>query len=457
MGERALKLMMDVLSQPAVLIAAISFIGLLLQKKPANEIVKGTTKSFLGFIVISAGAGILVGSLEPFGKMFQAAFHVNGVVPNNEAIVAMALNEYGTATALIMFFGMLSNILIARFTRLKYIFLTGHHTLYMACLIAVILAVAGLKGPFLIGVGAVSLGLTMSVFPAMVQPFMKKITGNDKVAFGHFSSIGYAVSGLIGKAAGKGSRSTEKIRFPKGLGFLRDSSVSIALTMTILYVLIALFAGAGYVERELSGGTHYLVFSVIQAVTFAAGVFIILSGVRLVLAEIVPAFKGISDKLVPDSKPALDCPIIFPYAPNAVLIGFFCSFIGGITGMLILGAAGAVIVLPGVVPHFFTGASAGVFGNAAGGIRGAVLGSFVNGLIITFFPVFLLPVMGDLGFANTTFSDTDFAATGIVLGHALKLLGAGGVVIGIAAVVAGAVLLGFKRGKAGKSDHKAEA
>ena len=95
MGERALKLMMDVLSQPAVLIAAISLIGLLLQKKPANEIVKGTTKSFLGFIVISAGAGILVGSLEPFGKMFQAAFHVNGVVPNNEAIVAMALNEYG--------------------------------------------------------------------------------------------------------------------------------------------------------------------------------------------------------------------------------------------------------------------------------------------------------------------------------------------------------------------------
>ncbi|MCY8075184.1 PTS ascorbate transporter subunit IIC [Bacillus haynesii] len=457
MGERALKLMMDVLSQPAVLIAAISLIGLLLQKKPANEIVKGTTKSFLGFIVISAGAGILVGSLEPFGKMFQAAFYVNGVVPNNEAIVAMALNEYGTATALIMFFGMLSNILIARFTRLKYIFLTGHHTLYMACLIAVILAVAGLKGPFLIGVGAVSLGLTMSLFPAMVQPFMKKITGNDKVAFGHFSSIGYAVSGLIGKAVGKGSRSTEKIRFPKGLGFLRDSSVSIALTMTILYVLIALFAGAGYVERELSGGTHYLVFSVIQAVTFAAGVFIILSGVRLVLAEIVPAFKGISDKLVPDSKPALDCPIIFPYAPNAVLIGFFCSFIGGITGMLILGAAGAVIVLPGVVPHFFTGASAGVFGNAAGGIRGAVLGSFVNGLIITFFPVFLLPVMGDLGFANTTFSDTDFAATGIVLGHALKLLGSGGVVIGIAAFLAGAVLLGFKRGKAEKSDHKAEA
>lgn len=85
------------------------------------------------------------------------------------------------------------------------------------------------------------------------------------------------------------------------------------------------------------------------------------------------------------------------------------------------------------------------------------MGSFVNGLIITFFPVFLLPVMGDLGFANTTFSDTDFAATGIVLGHAVKLLGSGGVVIGIAAVVVGAVLFGFKRGKAEKPDQKVEA
>ena len=77
----------------------------------------------------------------------------------------------------------------------------------------------GFEGPFLIGVGAVSLGLTMSLFPAMVQPFMKKITGNDKVAFGHFSSIGYAVSGLIGKAAGKGSRSTKKSGFQTASDF----------------------------------------------------------------------------------------------------------------------------------------------------------------------------------------------------------------------------------------------
>lgn len=443
MGERILKLIVDILSQPAVLIALISLIGLILQKKPTSEIIKGTTKSFLGFLVIAAGAGILVGSLEPFGKMFQSAFNVNGVVPNNEAIVAMALTEYGSTTAYIMFFGMLANILIARFTKLKFIFLTGHHTLYMACMLAVILAVSGLKGVSLILVGSLALGLIMAVFPAICQPFMRKITGTDSVGFGHFSSLGYIFSGLVGKVVGKGSRSTEKINFPKGLGFLRDSSVTIALTMTILYVVIALFAGPSYVEKELSGGTHYLVFSVIQAVTFAAGVFVILSGVRLVLAEIVPAFKGISSKLVPDSKPALDCPIVFPYAPNAVLIGFFCSFLGGIVGMAILGFAGAIIILPGVVPHFFTGATAGVFGNATGGIRGATIGSFANGLLITFLPVFLMPVLGDLGFANTTFSDSDFAASGIVLGNIAKSFGATGVTVTVVGLVLLAVVLGF--------------
>ncbi|PAF17113.1 PTS ascorbate transporter subunit IIC [Terribacillus saccharophilus] len=448
MVERFLKLVIDILSTPAVLVALISLVGLIILKKPLSEIIKGTTKTFLGFLVISAGANIIVGSLDPFGQMFQHAFNVNGVVPNNEAIVAMALTEYGSTTAFIMFFGMLANILIARFTRLKFIFLTGHHTLYMACMLAVILAVSGLKGVPLIIVGSLALGLIMAAFPAICQPFMRKITGNDNVGFGHFSSLGYALSGVVGKVVGKGSRSTEDIKFPKGLGFLRDSSVTISLTMVVLYVIIALFAGPGFVEGELSGGTHYIVFSIIQGVTFAAGVFVILTGVRLVLAEIVPAFKGISTKLVPNSKPALDCPVVFPYAPNAVLIGFFCSFLGGIVGMVALGLAGAVIILPGVVPHFFTGATAGVFGNATGGVRGATIGAFANGLLITFLPVFLMPVLGDLGFASTTFSDADFAASGIVLGQVAKMFGAAGVTVTVVGLVVVAVVFGlFKRNK----------
>ncbi len=106
--------------------------------------------------------------------------------------------------------------------------------------------------------------------------------------------------------------------------------------------------------------------------------------------------------------------------------------------MGILGVMELTLILPGVVPHFFTGATAGVFGNATGGRRGAAIGAFVNGVVITFLTLWLLPVLGDLGFANTTFSDSDFAVTGIFLGY-LAMIGKEAVIIGIA-LVAGAVL-----------------
>lgn len=174
-----MKFLVDIASTPAILVALIAIIGLLLQKKALPEIVKGGIKIFVGFLVVSGGAGIIQSSLNPFGTMFEHAFHLSGVVPNNEAIVAVALTKYGSATALIMFAGMIFNILIARFTKFKYIFLTGHHTLYMACMIAVIMTVSGFTSISLIIFGGLALGIIMSVSPAFVQKYMIQLTGND--------------------------------------------------------------------------------------------------------------------------------------------------------------------------------------------------------------------------------------------------------------------------------------
>ncbi|MDN6232612.1 PTS ascorbate transporter subunit IIC [Staphylococcus simulans] len=446
--QAILDFIVDILSQPAILVALIALVGLIVQKKSASQITTGTIKTILGFLILSAGADVVVKSLEPFGKIFQHAFGVQGVVPNNEAIISLALKDYGTTAALIMVCGMLVNILIARFTNLKYIFLTGHHTFYMAAFLAILLTVGHIKGSLTVIIGAIILGLIMAVFPALLQPTMRKITGNDQVALGHFGSISYWAAGAVGKLFNGKSKSTEDIKFPKGLSFLRESTISISLTMIALYIIACLFAGPGYVHSEISDGQNFIVFSLIQGVTFAAGVFIILTGVRLILAEIVPAFKGISEKLVPNSKPALDCPIVFPYAQNAVLIGFFVSFITGVLGMFIMFLIGGVVILPGVVPHFFLGATAGVFGNARGGIKGAVAGAVINGLLITFLPLLFLPFLGDLGVAATTFSDTDFLVVGIVFGNIVKFLGLIGAIIAIVVIGAAAFIL---QGRANKN------
>lgn len=244
-----LKFLLDILSVPSILVGLVAMIGLIIQKKSKSEVIKGSLKTIMGFIVLGGGAGIVVSSLSDFSSMFQQAFGLKGIVPNNEAIVALALKTYGIQTALIMTFGMIVNIIIARFTKLKYIFLTGHHTLYMACLITAILISGGIKGIALIILGSIILGFVMAIFPAIAHPTMKKIIGQDEVAFGHFGTIGYVFSAWIGKIVGKNSRSTEELELPQGLSFLRDTSVAIGLTMTILYLIVAFTAGKNFVEK----------------------------------------------------------------------------------------------------------------------------------------------------------------------------------------------------------------
>jgi ascorbate PTS system EIIC component len=414
-------IMRDILGSPAILVGLFAFIGLLLQKKNFPDIISGTLKTIMGFVILGGGAGILIGSLNVFGQMFEKAFHIQGVIPNNEAIVAIAQQTFGKETAMIMLFGMIVNIIIAKFTRFKYIFLTGHHTLFMACLISAVFATGGVTGIPLIIIGSIILGSLMVLMPAILQPYMREVTGTDQIAIGHFGSIGYFTSAWIGKRFGNKEYSTEDVKVPKSLGFLRDTSVAMSLTMVLLFFIVAPFAGKSFIESELSDGVNFLVFSLMQGITFAAGVYVVLAGVRMLIAEIVPAFKGIADKVVQDAKPALDCPAVFPYAPNAVIIGFLSSFIAGIISMFILPLVGLKIIVPGLIPHFFTGAAAGVFGNATGGRRGAILGAFANGILISFLPALLLPVLGSLGFEGTTFGDSDFGVVGILLGYLIKL------------------------------------
>ncbi|MGT0202408.1 PTS transporter subunit IIC [Staphylococcus aureus] len=60
-----------------------------------------------------------------------------------------------------------------------------------------------------------------------------------------------------------------------------------------------------YVHESISDGQNFIVFSLIQGVTFAAGVFIILTGVRLIFRWSTLN----SEKLVPNSKPAFRLPM----------------------------------------------------------------------------------------------------------------------------------------------------
>lgn len=94
----------------------------------------------------------------------------------------------------------------------------------------------------------------------------------------------------------------------------------------------------------------------------------------MAIGEIVPAFKGIADRFVKGAKPALDAPTVFPFAPNAVIIGFLCSFAGGIVSIFLLPLFGLTVIVPGLVPHFFAVLQQACMAMQQEGLEGLSLG-----------------------------------------------------------------------------------
>lgn len=412
----------DLLGQAAILVGLMSLIGLLLQKKPATKVISGTIKTIVGFLIFSGGGAMAVKALDSFQNLFQKGFGLAGVLPLAEAVTALAQSKFAIIVSLIMILGFLFNLIIARFTRFKYIFLTGQHNLYLAALLTVVLKALNLSNIVTIVIGAILLGLAAAIYPAIAQPYMRKVTGHDEIAMGHYVTLAYALSGFLGKFVGDPKESTEKIKLPGWLSIFKDYVVSVSISILVFFYIATIAAGKEYVST-LSGSVNWLIFPLFQSLTFTAALYIIITGVRMFLGEIIPAFVGISEKLIPNSKPALDCPVVFQYAPTATVLGFLSAYIGGLLTMVILASLGMVVIIPVAIPYFFIGATAGVFGNATGGWKGCILGGFVTGILIAVGPAVIYPIMKIVGLSGTTFPETDFVALGLVVYYVGKIFG----------------------------------
>ena len=402
----------NVFTQAGIVIALIAMLGLLLQRKGTGEVIIGTFKTLLGFSVLAAGSGILVQTLIIFGKMFEAAFNMTGIVPSIEAVNGFATNDLGLGGQIALaFLGIfIVNILLARFTKWKYIFLTGQAILWMATMTVVFGYAAGLRGAWLIATASLVGGFFAVAMPALAQPIVRKITGNDAIALGHFCTGGYlfeaGVAWMVRKRNVEKQPSVEELKLPRSLEFLQDTYMSLAVVMIPLYLITAGFAGPEVVAED-AGSLNYMMFAFLQAIQFVVGVYVLMAGVRLLLGEIVPAFRGISMKLVPNAKPALDCPVLFPYSPNAVIVGFITTTIGSVIAMFTLPLIGFAVIVPGMLTNFFAGGTAGIFGNVVGGRRGAIIGGVAHGLFITLLPALLVTTFLSLGFPSLSATDSD--------------------------------------------------
>lgn len=202
--QTILAVITQLLSKPSILVGIIALIGLLAQRKPLENVISGTLKTVIGFVVLGGGAGIVINAITPLGSLLQQGFGLQGALPVNEVFTALAQKELGTQIAIVFALAFVVNLLLARFTPWKYIFLTGHHILFMATLTVGMLGLTILKGNpvVLVIVASLFTGFSMVFFPALSAPFMEKVIGSKDFVMGHFGTTTYVLSGFLGQYVG---------------------------------------------------------------------------------------------------------------------------------------------------------------------------------------------------------------------------------------------------------------
>ena len=394
---------------PALFMGLVVAIGLILQRKPIDAILKGIFKGIIGMVILLKGVDIVVSSITPLANAFSGLFNTQSNSTLGDFNVF--LGQYGSYVGLILLCGFVINIIIARYTRFKTIYLTGNILFWYPMLFLAVGIENNVSGLKLFIFTLIMYILVITIFPYILRKHVKYVTGNDSFTIGHTASIYCLLGSYIGKLVGQKDKNIENLNLPKSLSFFRDTNITAAIVMFIVYIIVGLFIGK---ESRLAiyGSEPLITYSLIQGITFAAGMIILLTGVRMILGEIIPSFKGIADKLAKGSIPALDIPMIFPYGPNALLIGFIIALITSIGTLFLLGASGVLTfaLIPLVVACYFDVAPGAIFANARGGWPAVIITSALGGIILMVLAFISLNlVSGTVGNFIQTYGGNEFS------------------------------------------------
>jgi len=395
------------LTKVAILIGLITAIGLILQRRAFEEVVGGTLRAAIGVLIMLAGAEIFVQGLVAFQSIVASAFRITP--PQAAKTLAEFTAERGGHAAIIMTFGFLLHLILTRLLNVRFVYLTGHLMWWVSLTVtATLLAIMpNLPTFWLILIGTVVMALYWTFQPLYIHGYMKRVTGSDEFGYGHTSSSAAFLGALLGQFVGKPEESSEKLSPPKWLGFMKDINVSTGVVIGLIILIAAIFADPRVLAEQAKDLNPY-VWAILQGLRFAAGIAVLLYGVRMFLAEIVPAFRGISLTVIPGARPALDVPVVFPYAPTAVILGFVSGTIVFLVLMVIFGALGWATIVPPMIMLFFPGGGAGVFGNSTGGWKGALLGGAINGLFLAVGQAITWPMLSTTAPELATLADPDW-------------------------------------------------
>ena len=400
----------NILQQPAWMIGLIVLLGYILLRKPWYDVLGGTIKAVVGYMILAVGSGGLVSNFRPVLVGLKERFNLDAMVIDpyfgQNAVTAGVEEVFKKSFSQVMMLLLIAfivNIILVRLrkiTKLRSLFTTGHVQVQQASTAfwLILFALPALKdnNTALLIVMAVVLGLYWAVGSNLTIEPTQELTDGAGFCLGHQQIMGVALFSWIAgkmherdeKKGKKVSRRIEDIELPGFMSIFNENMVCTALLMTVFFGAILLILGRDYLIEAgfLGENASFLFYILTLCLNFAVYLAILQLGVRTFVTELTQSFQGIANKLLPGSVPAVDCAVTYGFgSPNAVPIGFLCGAVGQFLaiGVLIL-LQSPVLVIAGFVPVFFDNATIAVYANNKGGMKAAMILPFISGLCQVF-------------------------------------------------------------------------
>jgi PTS system ascorbate-specific IIC component len=369
----------QVLSRPELLLGLVTLLGNVLLRKKINVLIQSTIKTIAGFMLLEQGATMLAKTFRPIVAQLSAVHHLDGAVSDPYVTMMAVVNALGSSYVLVgytVLLAMLLNIVLIlgrRLTGIRTLFLTGHIMFQEAGLVVAFFVLQLHASAWVTVLGsAVLTALYWGIGSNLIYRHTEAVTGGAGFSVGHQQQFASWVACKLAPRLGRAQDSIESVALPGWLGLFHDNLVATVLLMLLFIGSILGSLGLSTLQ-QMAGDSHWSVYILETAMMFAVSMAIIIQGVRLFVAELSEAFQGISQRLIPGAVLAIDCAVLFSFAPNAVTWGFIWGALGQLCGVLLLwGMASPVMVIPGFIPMFFSNATVGVYANHYGGWRAAM-------------------------------------------------------------------------------------
>lgn len=387
----------NILTKPEFFVGILVLLGYLLLGKSIHEAFAGFIKATVGYMILNVGAGGLVTTFRPILAGLDGRFKLNAAVIDpyfglnavNSALETIGLSTSWTMVALLV--GFILNIVLVlgrKFTKCRTLFITGHIMVQQATTATWIIFLAfpqfrNMTGAVMVGVFA---GVYWAVASNMTVKCTQRLTGNAGFVIGHQQMVAVWAADKLAPKLGDPKKTLDDLKMPGWLTIFHDNIVATGTLMLFFFGAIMLILGEDYMrelDKTFGAKIAFPTYIVSKALMFSVYLAVLMTGVRMFVAELTESFQGISNKILPGALPAVDCAAVYGFgSPNAVLFGFIFGALGqflAIAGLLIFHSP--ILIITGFVPVFFDNATIAVFAEKRGGARAAAILPFISGIL----------------------------------------------------------------------------